>query len=107
MQDIKLSIENCLGFVSEDAVKAFEAQVKSSAETLEAGTGLGNDFLGWLHLPSSITPEFLDDIQETANYLRENCEVVVIVSAADSKGEYELINSIVCPVGESIAYQYI
>jgi hypothetical protein len=37
----------------------------------------------------------------------ENCEVVVIVSAADSKGEYELINSIVCPVGESIAYQYI
>ena len=51
MQDIKLSIENCLGFVSEDAVKAFEAQVKSSAETLEAGTGLGNDFLGWLHLP--------------------------------------------------------
>ena len=24
-------------------------------ETLEKGTGLGNDFLGWLHLPSSIT----------------------------------------------------
>ena len=84
MQDIKLSIENCLGFVSEDAVKAFEAQVKSSAETLEAGTGLGNDFLGWLHLPSSITPEFLDDIQETANYLRENCEVVVVAGIGGS-----------------------
>lgn len=37
----------------------------------------------------------------------ENCEVVVIVSAADIKGDYELVNSTVCPVGESIAYQYI
>ena len=84
MQDIKLSIENCLGCVSEDAVKAFEGKVKSSAETLEAGTGVGNDFLGWLHLPSSITPEFLDDIQETANYLRENCEVVVVAGIGGS-----------------------
>ena len=31
-------------------------------ETLENGTGKGNDFLGWLHLPSSITAEHLAGI---------------------------------------------
>jgi glucose-6-phosphate isomerase len=39
----------------------FENQVKACSQTLENGTGAGNDFLGWLHLPSSITPEFLED----------------------------------------------
>ena len=43
-------------------------------ETLEKGTGLGNDFLGWLHLPSSITKEHLDDLKATAQTLRENCD---------------------------------
>ena len=37
-------------------------------ETLEKGTGLGNDFLGWLHLPSSITQEHLADLKATARY---------------------------------------
>ena len=34
--------------------------------------------MGWLHLPSSITPEFLNEIQAVANTLREKCEVVVV-----------------------------
>ena len=84
MQDIKLIIDNCTGFVSKETIMGFENQVKACSQTLENGTGAGNDFLGWLHLPSSITPEFLDDIQETANYLRENCEVVVVAGIGGS-----------------------
>uniref|UniRef100_UPI00402734C3 glucose-6-phosphate isomerase n=1 Tax=Segatella hominis TaxID=2518605 RepID=UPI00402734C3 len=44
----------------------------------------GNDFLGWLHLPSSITPEFLNEIQAVANTLREKCEVVVVAGIGGS-----------------------
>jgi glucose-6-phosphate isomerase len=84
MQDIKLIIDNCTGFVSKETIMGFENQVKACSQTLENGTGAGNDFLGWLHLPSSITPEFLDDIQETANFLRENCEVVVVAGIGGS-----------------------
>ena len=84
MQDIKLIIDNCTGFVSKETIMGFENQVKACSQTLENGTGEGNDFLGWLHLPSSITPEFLDDIQETANFLRENCEVVVVAGIGGS-----------------------
>ena len=53
-------------------------------EMLEKGTGLGNDFLGWLHLPSSITEEHLNDIQATADTLRELCDVVVVAGIGGS-----------------------
>ena len=53
-------------------------------ETLEKGTGLGNDFLGWLHLPSSITKEHLADLKATAQVLRDNCEVVIVAGIGGS-----------------------
>lgn len=81
---ISLNIEKTFGFISEEAVNAYEAQVKTAREALENGTGKGNDFLGWLHLPSSISAEFLADIKATANVLRENCEVVVIAGIGGS-----------------------
>lgn len=59
-------------------------KVKACMETLEKGTGLGNDFLGWLHLPSSITKEHLDDLKATAQTLRENCDVVIVAGIGGS-----------------------
>ena len=72
MKNISLNIDKaaCCNIIA-----AYEPQVKACMETLENGTGLGNDFLGWLHLPSSITAEHLADLKNTAQVLRENCEV--------------------------------
>ena len=58
---ISLNIEKTFGFISKEKVFAYEAEVKAAQEMLEKGTGKGNDFLGWLHLPSSITKEHLAD----------------------------------------------
>ena len=84
MENIKLEINKSLGFISKDKLAAYEPKVRACMETLEKGTGLGNDFLGWLHLPSSITKEHLDDLKATAQVLRENCEVVVVASIGGS-----------------------
>ena len=81
---ISLNIEKTLGFISKEKVSAYEAQVKAAQETLENGTGKGNDFLGWLHLPSSISPEHLADLKATAQVLRENCEVVIVAGIGGS-----------------------
>ena len=59
MENIKLNIEKTLDFISKEKLASYEPKVKACMETLEKGTGLGNDFLGWLHLPSSITKEHL------------------------------------------------
>ncbi len=81
---ISLSIEKCLGFASKEAIYAWEPKVKAAQEALENGTCKGNDYLGWLHLPSSLTKEHLDDIKATAQVLRENCEVVIVAGIGGS-----------------------
>ena len=81
---ISLNIEKTLGFISQENVLAYETAVKTAQEMLENGTGKGNDFLGWLHLPSSIGKAQLDDLKATAQVLRENCEVVVVAGIGGS-----------------------
>lgn len=81
---LDLNIEKTLGFVSKEVVMQYEAEVKKAQELLEKGTGAGNDFLGWLHLPSSISKEHLNDLKATAQVLRENCDVVIVAGIGGS-----------------------
>ena len=81
---VQLNIEKSLSFIGQDSLAAYKEQVKAAQEALENGTGLGNDFLGWLHLPSSITEEHLSDLEATAKVLRENCEAVVVAGIGGS-----------------------
>ncbi len=81
---ITLNIEKTFGFVSKENVFGYEAKAKAARLALENGTGKGYDFLGWLHLPSSITKEFIADINATAQVLRENCDVVVVAGIGGS-----------------------
>ena len=84
MKNIQLNIAKAEQFLANGAVAAYEPQVKAAMETLEKGNGAGNDFLGWLHLPSSITAEHLADLKATAQVLRENCEVVIVAGIGGS-----------------------
>ncbi len=84
MKNICLNIDKVAQFIPKEKIAAYEPQVKAAIETLEKGTGLGNDFLGWLHLPSSITKEHLTDLKTSAQILRENCEVVIVAGIGGS-----------------------
>ena len=84
MKNISLDITKAAQVLKPGAVEAYESQVKAAQEALENGTCPGNDFLGWLHLPSSITSEFLDEIQATANTLHDKCEVIVVAGIGGS-----------------------
>ena len=101
MKSISLNITKAASFLAEDAVKAYEPKVKAAQEALENGTCEGNDFLGWLHLPSSITPEFLNGIQAVANTLREKCEVVVVAGIG---GSYLGARAVIEGLGNSFAW---
>ena len=101
MKSISLNITKAASFLAEGAVKAYEPKVKAAQEALENGTCEGNDFLGWLHLPSSITPEFLGEIQAVANTLREKCEVVVVAGIG---GSYLGARAVIEGLGNSFAW---
>ena len=101
MKNISLDITKAAQFLDEGVIAAYEPAVKAAQEALENGTCPGNDFLGWLHLPSSITPEFLDEVQAVANTLREKCEVVVVAGIG---GSYLGARAVIEALGNSFAW---
>ena len=101
MSNIKLDITKAACFLEKGAVEAFEPKVKAAQEALENGTCPGNDFLGWLHLPSSITPAFIDELQACANTLRENCEAIVVAGIGAS---YLGARAVIEALGNSFAW---
>ena len=78
------TIDLSKALVGADKIAAFEPQVAEAQKALEEGTCKGNDFLGWLRLPSSITPEFISEINTCAKTLQENCEAVVVAGIGGS-----------------------
>ncbi len=84
MKNISLNINKVESFVSKTTIDSYATEAKACMETLEKGTGKGNDFLGWLHLPSSITKEEIAKLNETAKTLRENCDVVIVAGIGGS-----------------------
>lgn len=101
MKNISLDVTKALQFLAEGTVKAYEPKVKAAQEALENGTCPGNDFLGWLHLPSSITPDFLDEIQACADTLRQECEAIVVAGIG---GSYLGARAVIEALGNSFAW---
>ena len=101
MKNISLDITKAACFLEAGAVEAFEPKIKEAQLALENGTCPGNDFLGWLHLPSSITPEFLAEIEATAKVLRDNCEVVVVAGIG---GSYLGARAVIEALGNSFGW---
>lgn len=94
---MKLSIEKVYSFVSKDVIESMKSETQDSNKLLETKEGLGNDFLGWVHLPSSITAEQIADINATAEKLRSKCEAIVVIGIGGSylgaKAVNEALNS--------------
>ena len=81
---VTLDISKAAQFLSADAIAKFEAPVAATQKALEEGTCKGNDFLGWMHLPSSITPEFIAEINDAAKTLQQECDAVVVAGIGGS-----------------------
>ena len=101
MNHIQLDITKATLFLNEGAVKAYESKVKAAQKSLENATCPGNDFLGWLYLPSSITSAFLDEVQTVADTLREKCEVIVVAGIG---GSYLGARAVIEALGNSFAW---
>ena len=84
MNTISLESGKAEQFLAAGAIEALLPQVEAANRALEDGTCAGNDFLGWMHLPSSITAEHLADLKATAEVLRANCDTIVVAGIGGS-----------------------
>lgn len=81
---IKIDISQILNFVPEDRIEALEPECAAAITQLENGTGQGNVFLGWQNPHLLTHSELLGQINETAQLLRENCDLVVVAGIGGS-----------------------
>ena len=83
MKTIDLNIQDAINF-AKPGYEALEAEAVKAVTTVEEGTGAGNDFLGWVKLPSEIPASLIESINKTAARLRENCDYVVCIGIGGS-----------------------
>lgn len=81
---LHLDISKTLGTVSAVELIALYGKATSALRALHAGSGKGSDFLGWLHLPTSISAADIADVQATAAKLSAGAEVVVVIGIGGS-----------------------
>lgn len=72
------------GVVSAADIKALEPKAVEAMNTLHSKTGEGNDFLGWLTLPTDYDKEEFGRIKNAAEYIKDNADVLIVIGIGGS-----------------------
>ena len=84
MDSIQLNIKHVSDFLSEETILKQSAHATACNQALYDSSREGNEFLGWVTLPSSITEEMLREIEDAATVLRTYCEAVLVIGIGGS-----------------------
>jgi glucose-6-phosphate isomerase len=84
METLKINVDKVFGFVSKETVYGYKSEIEKFNTALDDKTGKGNDFLGWVNLPSSISENDIKEIESVAATFKKETEVVVVVGIGGS-----------------------
>ncbi|MBI5217991.1 MAG: glucose-6-phosphate isomerase [Bacteroidia bacterium] len=84
MENLKLNIEKVSDFVSLKTIGGYSSEISRHIETLYNKTGKGNDFLGWVNLPSVITEKEIKEIEKIAKNLKSKIEYLIVIGIGGS-----------------------
>ena len=71
-------------FVAPWELEGMAPMVAAAARQVEEGTGLGNDFLGWVHLPTRHDKEEVRRIKAAAEKIKKDSQVLVVIGIGGS-----------------------
>lgn len=84
MQEIKLINKYAEKFLSEKEINDAAPKGVEALKTLHGKTGAGNDFLGWLTLPTDYDKEEFVRIKNAAEYIKKNADILVVIGIGGS-----------------------
>ena len=94
---LKLNSKYLDSFINSDELAGIKPQVETAVELLHNKKGLGNDFLGWLDLPTNYDKEEFTRIKAAAEKIKSNSEVLIVIGIGGSylgaRAVMELIKS--------------
>lgn len=95
MKFISDHIENIVTSCDIDALAPAAVQ---AMETLHNKTGAGNDFLGWVTLPTDYDKEEFARIKNAADYIKNNADILIVIGIGGSYlGARAVIESLTSP----------
>lgn len=101
MEKISFHYNRVLNFISHEAILGYQHETRVNNLALHEKTGKGNDFLGWVNLPSSITDAELNDMEATASRLRaKKIDLLVVIGIG---GSYLGAKAVVDALSDSFA----
>ena len=81
---VKLKEKYLAPFVSPKELEGIAPMVAAAARQVEEGNGLGNDFLGWVHLPTQHDKEEVVRIKAAAQRIQKDSDVLVVIGIGGS-----------------------
>ena len=81
---VSINCKHIAGFVSAEELKAIAPEIAASHKTLHDGTGLGNDKLGWLTLPTDYDKDEFARIKAAAEKIKKNSDVFIVIGIGGS-----------------------
>ena len=98
---ISFDYQNALKFIGgQEAVDRMEPQIKTASDMLHKKNGPGNDFLGWLDLPSKYDKEEFSRIQKAAQKIRRDSDILIVIGIG---GSYLGARAVIELLGHSFA----
>lgn len=71
-------------FVTSADLQALASDAEKAMETLHNKTGAGNDFLGWVTLPTDYDKEEFGRIKKAAEYIKDNADILIVIGIGGS-----------------------
>lgn len=100
---IKFISKHAEELVSANDVQNLESSAAAAMETLHNKTGAGNDFLGWLTLPTDYDKEEFARIKKASEYIKENADILIVIGIGGSYlGARAVIEALTSPNYNSI-----
>ncbi len=84
MSNVKVNIDQVIDFINPDKFSGFQQHISGIYQSLYNKTGIGNDFMGWVSLPSGFSDEIIDQIQNTAKEIRDRADILVVIGIGGS-----------------------
>ena len=84
MKNLSFDYKKGIGFFSEEEIAGLKAEVKTAHDMLHQKTGAGNDFVGWVDLPTNYDKEEFARIKKAAEKIRSNSDVLIVIGIGGS-----------------------
>ncbi|MBO5383111.1 MAG: glucose-6-phosphate isomerase [Ruminococcus sp.] len=81
---LKLNTKYLNDYINADEMAGIKTQVEAAATALHNKTGLGNDFLGWVNLPTDYDKEEFERIKAAAEKIKKNSDILIVIGIGGS-----------------------